>query len=517
MGFRNLLMRSGRAVLKVAQPLLEAAVPMSGLVVELATEIIDGCLDAREKAQLRLELEEMMRATHDEFRRELVGALADLHVQLEAEIASVRADHRADVERLDADLKRQHDKLEAFLEQMPAAARQASRQLGDSSATTVPDSVQQPEVFAAFLPEQAPRFRKGDRVPGRDEWTLVEQLGRGGYGEVWLVLNEDMGTKSAVKFFHDPVARRRLATAEFAALLKIVRAGGTDGVVEVKEAGLNQNPPWLQFEYAEGGELTAAFDEWKSLDKPARVRAVHATMIDLARTVGHFHGLGVIHRDLKPANILRRRLKGGGHKPVIGDFGISKVVPSESDAARRSTPDHSAHHTIRAYTEMYASPQQRRFLAADKRDDVFALAVIWHQLLRGDVQMPRPGGKRWERSLADLGVSADAVALLAACWDDEADERPADGLALTAALEALQPARRRRSAVPASSGRAPETRAAGRAPEARRSRAAGRDRRPAAARLHCPEGSVPEADRRGRQGESEGVGRLPRQAGRGRV
>ena len=244
MGFRNLLMRSGRAVLKVAQPLLEAAVPMSGPVVELATEIIDGCLDAREKAQLRLELEEMMRATHDEFRRELVGALADLHVQLEAEIASVRADHRADGERLAADPKRQHDKLEAFLEQMPAAARQASRQLGDSSATTVPaDAVQQPNVLAAFLPSQAPRFRKGDRVPGRDEWTLVEQLGRGGYGEVWPAVNAVLrGKKSAFKFFPDPVARGRFSMVEAEALLQIHNDGPTDGIVALLDAAPTQNP-----------------------------------------------------------------------------------------------------------------------------------------------------------------------------------------------------------------------------------------------------------------------------------
>ena len=228
-----------------------------------------------------------------------------------------------------------------------------------------------------------------------------------------------------------------MATAEFAALLKILKAGSKDGVVELLQVGLNQDPPWLQFEFCDGGELTAVLDDWKPLAKADRVRAVHATMIELARTVSALHRLDVIHRDLKPANILRKRRAGGGYGLAVADFGISKVLPAAD--ARRSTPANSAQQTIRAYTEMYASPQQRRFDLPDKRDDVFALAVIWHQLLRGDVQMPRPGGRRWEKALADLGMKAEAITLMADSWDDDADARPADGADLLDALEKCNP------------------------------------------------------------------------------
>ena len=183
-------------------------------------------------------------------------------------------------------------------------------------------------------------------------------------------------------------------------------------------------------------------DVWKPLADGDRVRAVPTAMIDLARTAGHFHRLDVIHRDLKPANVLCRPLP-GGDKLAIADFGISKVVPAGLDAP---TPAYSAQQTSRAYTEMYGS-QQRRFLPADKRDDVFALAVIWHQLLRGDVQLPRPGGEGWKKVLARLGLNADAIALLAASWDDEAYERPADGLKFLAEPERRAPDK---ATVPAS-------------------------------------------------------------------
>ena len=85
--------------------------PLAEPVIALATEIIESCIDAREKAQLRLELEEMMRASHDDFRRELVAGIAELHAQLERDIATERAERRAEAQRLDDDLKRLRDEL----------------------------------------------------------------------------------------------------------------------------------------------------------------------------------------------------------------------------------------------------------------------------------------------------------------------------------------------------------------------------------------------------------------------
>jgi uncharacterized protein (TIGR03067 family) len=165
------------------------------------------------------------------------------------------------------------------------------------------------------------------------------------------------------------------------------------------------------------------------------VKRVQAAIRTLAATAGKFHKLGVVHRDLKPSNVLLRKTA-DGHTLVIADFGISKIV---RPAGQVHTPSGASLVTIRAYTPVYASPQQKRGLPADVRDDVYSLGVLWYQLLRGDFTLERPGGDGWKEDLRSLGVSPADVALLNRCWDDTAERRPADGSELAQRLTEARP------------------------------------------------------------------------------
>jgi formylglycine-generating enzyme required for sulfatase activity len=289
--------------------------------------------------------------------------------------------------------------------------------------------VDDPAQLASFLPQRPPRFTVGATVPGLESWTLVEPLGAGGFGEVWKAENPYVGF-AAFKFFLDPLARKRFTDAEAKALAEILRRGPTNAVVRLLNAEPKQNPPWLQFEYIEGGDLSALPDSWKGLPDGERVGRVHGVIRTLAATAGHFHALGVVHRDLKPSNILRR----ADGALVVADFGISKIVPD--GAVALPTPANSGTATPRAYTALYASPEQKKFQPANRRDDVYALGVLWYQLLRGDLTLERPSGDGWKKVLTRLGVPDAAVSLLNRCWDSEAEERPADGNELAALLDA---------------------------------------------------------------------------------
>ncbi len=399
MGFRNLLVRVGLAAGNVA-----AKFDPTGV----AGQILESYEKHHDREQLRGELDEMMAAGFAQFRAELADAMGELKLEL---AESVRG------------------QVEAYLSQFQASAKQAARMLGDPSATTVPATVavDQPEQLAEFLPKRAPRFTVGHSVPGLPSWKLVEPLGAGGFGEVWKAENPYSGT-AAFKFFLDPIARKRFTRTEAEPILKILREAPTDGVVKLLGAEPEQDPPWLQFEYLAGGDLSSLPEAWKSLPDAERVKQVHAVIRTLAATAGHFHKLNVVHRDLKPSNVLRRP----DGSLVIADFGISRIVPV--GLANAPTPLNSATATIRAYTALYASPQQKKFRPADRRDDVYALGVLWYQLLRGDLTLERPGGEGWKRALAKFCVPDAAITLLARCWDDEPDERPADGNALLAEL-----------------------------------------------------------------------------------
>src|ERR1019366_4837998 len=75
--------------------------------------------------------------------------------------------------------------------------------------------------------------------------------------------------------------------------------------------------------------------------------------------------------------------------------------------------------------------------APDPADDVFALGVIWYQLLNGDLSKGCPSGMRWSERLSERGMPTAMIEMLRACFEDEATDRPADAGVLSDRLAAI--------------------------------------------------------------------------------
>src|SRR5205085_3768981 len=88
-------------------------------------------------------------------------------------------------------------------------------------------------------------------------------------------------------------------------------------------------------------------------------------------------------------------------------------------------------------TPLYASPQQTSGRAADPRDDVYALGIIWYQMLTGDLNAGRPGGAGWRRKALERGMRPELVDLLETCFEDDPNDRPRDAADLTERLKPL--------------------------------------------------------------------------------
>ncbi len=322
--------------------------------------------------------------------------------------------------------------LESYLTQVPAMVRKSMRRPSDPTGTTVSTDLvpKQADDLLPFLPPNLPRFKRGDHPLVGVDWELEELLGVGGFGEVWKARNPHLTSAPpvALKFCLDAVAAKVLRN-EAAMLDRVMRQGKHPGIVQLLHTYLSSETPCLEYEWVEGGDLAGVIHEWhRSGEKPKPAQAAKV-VLQLAEIVGFAHRLNppIVHRDLKPANILVNRQASGELAFKVADFGIGGVAASQAIHHNRcgtSRGEFLATAVRGSYTPLYASPQQMRGEPPDPREDVFALGVIWYQLLTGDLWSGRPGGTRWHKRLTEQGVSSEMVELLGACFEDSLDDRP---------------------------------------------------------------------------------------------
>lgn len=415
-----------KAVVKHGIKFLCNLAPGGGVVYEFAADVWeDYHRDSREDA-LRAELEVLAQAPADQ-----------VHQQVEADVQAVAADQSPEVQQA----------LTAYLTQVPAAIRRSLRRPSDPSGTTIPAALalSRPEDLMPFLPPRPPRFRPGDRPLPDVDLELEELVGVGGFGEVWKArqIYARSNAPVALKFCLNDDARKALEN-EVGALVRVMAHGSHPGIVPLLRTYLPANPPCLEYEFVEGGDLAGLIQE---LHGEGRMTpdAANRLFRDLVEIIAHAQRAEIVHGDLKPANILVRRGSDGKISLHVTDFGIgglaSAQAAQESRHPTRSRQELLTEAVRGAYTPLYASPEQmmrRRGEPADPRDDVHALGVIWYQFLTGDLAMMSVPPD-WREQVEERGLSDNLVKLLAACIAPKAAKRPASAIALVEQLRAALP------------------------------------------------------------------------------
>lgn len=398
------------------------------LLVDVAPEIVgdiwDSWAKSKSEAQRRSELESILQASNAELRQQIVEVVAEVAGRESPQVQQATAE---------------------YLVQVPAAMRQSLRRCDDARGSTIPAKLvlDRAESLLPLLPARLPRFKVGDRPLSGVDCELEELLGVGGFGEVWKARNPNFDgiAPVALKFCLEPAEKERLLRHEAAILNRVMREGKHPGIVQLQQTYLNADPPCLAYEYIDGGDLAGLVQTWPAGQTGATLNRAHRIMLRLSEIVGFAHRLNppIVHRDLKPANVLVQT-SAEGPQFKIADFGIGGL------AARRTNEEASfsaGQTSLRAAalhgsgTPMYASPQQLRGEPPDPRDDVYALGVIWHQLLTGDFTSGRPGGSRWRQKLQDQGLSQQLLMLVEASFEDDAADRPQDAAVLAEQLRKL--------------------------------------------------------------------------------
>jgi serine/threonine protein kinase len=402
---RVLLRCIGEAVCVKGPKALFSLVPFGEVLFDIAEEAYRRLRESSQQEQVAA-IAAAAGASTEEARAEAEAAVAELPcaqaLPLEAQI-----------------------KLVSYLSQVPSVVRQTLKRPSDPAGKTVPPSftLKKAEQLLTLLPQRLPSLKVGDRVAN---WELVELLGAGGFGEVWLARHPSLhGLKAALKFCLDPAAASTLRH-EAALLDRVMQQGKHPGIVPLRQAYLEREPLCLEYEYVNGGDLAALLGEWQRGGKVPR-NQVNRLVQRLAEIVGHAHKLSppIVHRDLKPANILIERSPDNKIRLRVTDFGIGGVASTQALLATHrggtSRGEQLSTALRGSHTPIYASPQQVRGEAPDPRDDVHALGVIWYQLLVGDLTGGIPTD--WMTVLQDLGQPRPLIDLLGACVASRPDKR----------------------------------------------------------------------------------------------
>jgi len=234
-----------------------------------------------------------------------------------------------------------------------------------------------------------------DHNIGRDigAYTVLERLGAGGMGEVYLAQDRRLNRRVALKLLPALFASDDMRLRRFQREAQAASALNHPNILTIHEVGEHEGVWFIATEFIDGQTL-------RELIEQASLPVVE--ILDIAEQVASAlataHAVGIVHRDIKPENIMRRA---DGLVKIL-DFGIVKLMeqpaaefPGESGLALTQTEV-----GVVMGTAGYMSPEQARGLTVDERTDIWSLGVVLYEMLAQ--RAPFSGATRMDTMVAIL-------------------------------------------------------------------------------------------------------------------
>jgi eukaryotic-like serine/threonine-protein kinase len=217
----------------------------------------------------------------------------------------------------------------------------------------------------------------------RGRYRLIRPLGSGGYGELFLAQDEELGRQVALKRLRADIFSPRIK-ARFEQEARLMAALNHPNIAEIYDLFEDAGQLYLVMAYCAHGSLKEFIGRAGALN----IAEVIAIGKSVSRALAAAHEKGIIHRDVKPANILLSPLPGGGGVEVkLSDFGIAQA-PQGGDGLTREGD--------LLGTPPYWAPEQVKG-RAELRTDVYALGALLYGLLAGRHYLDLQGADELEQ------------------------------------------------------------------------------------------------------------------------
>jgi eukaryotic-like serine/threonine-protein kinase len=297
-------------------------------------------------------------------------------------------------------------------------------------------SAREPESEPAALREA--RELLSDVLAGAEEpgtlfggYVLYEKLGRGGYGVVYRARRVGSDDVVALKQMRGGSQATAEERREFLAGAKTMARLVHPGIVRVLDFGDGEDCPFFTMPLLEARDLAVALEA----GRPSQAQACRWLAL-VARAVDYAHDQRVLHCDLKPANIL---LDANGDA-FVTDFGSAQRLDAQGDC------DDSGSGVLSHYMAPEQALHGTRGL--NRRADIYALGVIFYELLTGRVPYEELGFAHWVSALAthepvrpprelEPSISRDLELICLKCLEKEPGQRYATAALLAEDLEAV--------------------------------------------------------------------------------
>jgi len=261
-------------------------------------------------------------------------------------------------------------------------------------------------------------------------YEILEELGKGGMGEVYRVKDQTLEEEMALKIIKPEIAAHQGIIARFKNELKIARKIAHKHVCKMYDLNQENETPYITMEYVKGEDLKNLIRVKGRLTQEEAVTIAEQVCEGLTGA----HELGVIHRDLKPQNIM---IDEKGNAKIM-DFGIARSIEAQG----------VTHSGVMIGTPDYMSPEQAEGEEADERSDIYALGVILYEMVTGSV--PFKGDTAFSVALKhksalpsepkklNPGISDDFSRLILICMEKERERRYQTAAALLDDLRNIQ-------------------------------------------------------------------------------